>query len=894
MKENELQEIRDLCPYPFEVLEGKIIACELVKLACQRFINFLQREEMYFDLEDVKRKIRITESLKHFKGEYAGSNFILEPFQKFVYCAVYGIKWKKNKHRVTRTVILSMGRKGGKAIDINTPVPTPQGFKPMKDIMVGDDVYDENGRPTKVIATTDIMYNHNCYKLTFGDNTNIIADAGHQWFVKDRELERHHKDRSEYVITTEDLAQSRIGHMRKDQKGMEYRFRIPMAKPLEGIHKELPLDPYVLGVWLADGSKGKPEITEDIREPFIIDKVSQRIGMYSSCRQKKNSFGTTYYFRDSTGLKPKLKQLGIYTDKRIPRIYMEASVSQRLELLQGLMDADGYIDKRGYMEISQTKQDLALDILELIRSLGIKVSARLKTTKLNGKECLPTMRMNFFTDKTLPCFTLPRKYEKLKDNLNKRMLWKTITKIEEVESVPVKCIEVDSPNHLYLAGKECFVTHNSSLISAMAINALFEEASAQCIVAANSASQAGILFKMAQKYLKSLDPKNKYFRQYRDRIIFDKTSSEIRVVSADASRLDGLDCSFFVQDETAAAPSSEVWDVLEQSAGSRAQPLAVSCTTRGFNLSGFYKELEDSAIEVLKGVKEDDSLFTLIYTLDDGDDYEDPKVWKKCQPNLGVSVFPEFMEQQITKGKNTPTQQYSIMTKVFNCWQSSSENWIQMDYIWKSMQKFDLEQFRNEFCYVSFDLASVNDLTCLGCMIPYGDKFYIKLKYYLPHDSLKGNPNEERLKRWAKDGYLTVTEGNVTDYDYVIRDIDSIQVITPIIKIAYDQWNSQSTAIELTSKGLPLQPYSQSLQSMNLPTKTLENMILSGKIVFDKNPITAWCFENAKTKYDSLDNVRIIKNSYTQKIDGAITSIMLMGGYLTSEHYDCSIMGTTC
>ena len=542
-----IEKVKDITTYPWDVVEGKIIACELVKLACQRFINFLQRDDMYFDFDDVEKKIHITESLKHFKGEYAGQSFLLEPFQKFVYCAVYGMKWKKNHHRVTRTVILSMGRKGGK----------------------------------------------------------------------------------------------------------------------------------------------------------------------------------------------------------------------------------------------------------------------------------------------------------------------------------------------------------SSLISAMAINALLEEDCAQCIVAANSASQAGILFKMAQKYLKSIDPKGKHFRQYRDKILFDKTSSEIKVVAADASRLDGLDCSFFVQDETAAAPSSEVWDVLEQSAGSRAQPLAISCTTRGFNLSGFYKELEDSAIEVLKGVKEDDSLFTLIYTLDEGDDYEDPAVWKKCQPNLGVSVFPEFVEQQITKGKNTPTQQYSIMTKVFNCWQSSSENWIQMDYIWKSMQKVDITQYQNEFCYVSFDLASVNDLTCLGWMLPYGDKFYMKFKYYLPNDSIKGNPNEERLKRWAKEGYLTITEGNVTDYDYVINDIDKIQSITPIMKISYDQWNSQSIAIELTGKGMPLEPYSQSLQSMNLPTKTLENMILSGKVIIDKNPVTAWCFENAKTKYDSLDNVRIIKNSYTQKIDGAITAIMLIGGYLHGQHFDCNIMGTT-
>lgn len=432
----------------------------------------------------------------------------------------------------------------------------------------------------------------------------------------------------------------------------------------------------------------------------------------------------------------------------------------------------------------------------------------------------------------------------------------------------------------------------SSLLSAMALWALLEEPGAQCICAANSAAQATILFKMASNYLKSLGKGvDKMFRRYRDRIILDKTNSEIRVVSADASRLDGLNCSFYVEDETAAAPSSEVWDILEQSAGSRSQPLACSVTTRGFQLSGFYKELEDSAIEVINGVKNDDSIFAAIYCLDDEDDYTDQKNWIKCQPNLGVSVHEDFIKQQIVKAGNNPTQLYSIATKIFNRWQSSSDSWIPINHIWDSMKEVNVDDFKEEYCYISFDLASVCDLTCLGFMCEKDGRYYIKLWYYLPHDSIDGNENSEKYKRWAKQGWLTVTDGNVTDYDYVINDIKKIQDKTIIQKCPHDQWNATDMSIRLTELGIPLEPYSQSLQSMNLATKTFERLMLSGKIVLDKNPITAWCFENAKTKFDYLDNVRIIKNTNMQKIDGAIVAIMLIGGYLSDDHYNNDFEG---
>lgn len=433
----------------------------------------------------------------------------------------------------------------------------------------------------------------------------------------------------------------------------------------------------------------------------------------------------------------------------------------------------------------------------------------------------------------------------------------------------------------------------SSLLSIMSLWALFEENSASCVVAANSANQAKLLFNMASNYLKSIDKKGKLFRRYRDRILFDKRNSEIKVVASDASRLDGLNCSFFVEDETAAAPDSSIWDILESSQGSRTQPLACSCTTRGFQLSGFYHDLEQGAIEVLNGVKEDDTLFACIYTLDEDDDYKNPDVWIKAQPNLGVSCTKEFIEQQVVKAKNNPVQELSIRTKIFNQWVSSSDSWIILEHIYKSMQKVNLEDYQDYFCQVSFDLASVCDLTALCCMIPMDDKFIYKLWYFLPHDSIENNPNSERYKRWIQQGYLIETNGNVTDYDLVLNEIMKINDTSTITKISYDQWNATDIAIRLTELGMPLEPYSQSLASMNMPTKTLERFILGGQVVIDNNPITLWCFENAKTKFDYNDNVRIIKNSVMQKIDGVVAMIMAMGGYLKDEHFDNEIGGIT-
>ena len=433
----------------------------------------------------------------------------------------------------------------------------------------------------------------------------------------------------------------------------------------------------------------------------------------------------------------------------------------------------------------------------------------------------------------------------------------------------------------------------TSCISIMAIKALLEENNAQVIVAANSASQASILFKMASSYLKSLGGKvDKLFRRFRDRIMFDKTDSSMRVVSADASRLDGLNCNFAVVDEISQAPNSDVYDVLESSMGSRQQPLMCCCTTRSNNQSGFYKELEQSGIDVMRGLKQDDSVFCLVYTLDDGDDCEDEKVWKKCSPNLGISVSEDFYRQQITKMKNNPSQTTAIMTKVFNVWTSTSNVWIPQSYTFKVMDKVRMDDFKDKLLYLSFDLASTSDLTCLSAMYENNGIYYFKNWYYLPQEALKTSTNKDNYKKWQRQGFLTVTQGNVTDYDYVMNDIQKLQDNSEgIVRISYDSWNATDFTIRLTESGFNMKPYSQSIGSMNRPTKAIERLIMEGKnIVIDKNPITLFCFENSVPKSDYNDNIKIIKESYENKIDGVIAIIMNYGGFQEENHYDGSLI----
>lgn len=348
--------------------------------------------------------------------------------------------------------------KTGKALALDTPIPTPSGWTTMGDLKAGDVIFDEEGKPCEVLMATGVQMNRTCYRVEFSDGTSIVADAEHLWATN------AHGSRETKVVNTETIRDTLHYGTKKWNT-----HSITNTLPIETPEADLPIPPYVFGVWLGDGNCRHPQITvgEQDRDETIanierdygvfcgIPKVDTRTGAYTvrlftdRCRTRKDS------------VQAKMIRMGVLgkEQKFIPDIYLRASIAQRTALLQGLMDSDGTISKTGGLELTTSYPPLRAGIMELLRSLGFKPSGNVKKTSAKD-----SFRIRFHTDTGAPPFRLARKAARLRatePEKRARSNSRQITAVVPVESVPVKCIQVSSPNKLYLAGEGMIPTHNT-------------------------------------------------------------------------------------------------------------------------------------------------------------------------------------------------------------------------------------------------------------------------------------------------------------------------------------------------------------------------------------------------------------------------------------------------
>lgn len=411
------------------------------------------------------------------------------------------------------------------------------------------------------------------------------------------------------------------------------------------------------------------------------------------------------------------------------------------------------------------------------------------------------------------------------------------------------------------------------------------EDGAEVDLAANSREQANIAFDFCYTFAKQLDPKGKLITSKLKGITFKPNQSKLNVFAADASKLDGFNASFGLVDEYHSSKDGKVRDVIKSSMGMRQNPHLCTITTAGFDKTLPCYHLRQTCIEILNGLKDDDSMFIAIYSLDDKDDWTDENVWAKCSPNLDITVTKKYIKEQIQSALNNPSEEVGVKTKTLNMWCNSANVWINDNYITKATKAFELSDFKREICYVGVDLSATSDLTAVSYLIPKDDIYYFKVKYYLPESCLYDNPNKELYKQWQRSGELTITSGNVTDYDCITKDLIQARSQVRLYKIAYDKWNATQWAIDATEKSLPLEEYSQAIGNFNQPTKEIERLILSGKVVIDNNEITRWCFRNVTIKEDANANAKPIKGDKMKKIDGVIAMIQSLGIYLQNPIY---------
>ena len=416
------------------------------------------------------------------------------------------------------------------------------------------------------------------------------------------------------------------------------------------------------------------------------------------------------------------------------------------------------------------------------------------------------------------------------------------------------------------------------------------EANAEVILAANSREQAAICFSHVSKFSKKLDPKSQYIKAYRNEVKYE--NNIVKCVAADSSKLDGLNASCVILDEFHAAKTSNVYDVLKSSQGMREQPLFIIITTAGFDKKSPCFSLRSTAKEILQGLKEDDTQFIAIYTLDLSDDYKNSKNWVKSNPNLGITIKSSFIKDEVNKAKNNTSLETGVKTKNLNMWCDTITTWIADKYILQSSKKLSFEDINKDETEITvgIDLSSNIDITAVAYMWVKDEKYNFIVKYYLPEDSLNSSNDREYYKIQHNKGNLTLSAGNVVDYDFILKEILDINKDHFIGKIAYDTWNSTQFAISATNNYLKLEPYSQTVSNFNRPTKEFERLMLQNKVVLDNNEVTRWMLGNVYLRQDLNGNVKPDKSKKDKKIDGVIAMLMCLGVYLNSPHYNVTII----
>lgn len=343
------------------------------------------------------------------------------------------------------------------ALALDTPIPTPGGWRTMGDLSVGDFVFASDGSPTRVVKTTGEFTDRRCFRVTFRDGTHLTASAGHMWST--RVVGSAAKER---VRTTLEMFED------------GRKFSVPPSGAVQYPESDLPIDPYVLGYWLGDGDARNATITvaEDDADGFVQNITARgytvrecavtghRSPLYyvSIPGSGKGRFATEDHASPVSGLKVRLRRLGLLSNKHIPAEYMRGSIEQRRDLLRGIADSDGWASRdRGSVCIGTNKRAFAEQIVELVRSLG--ESPHISTSQDTRQRTGEYLRVGW-TPTLFNPFQMGRKRDRVPLNLRRRT---TITSIVEVDPVPVKCIAVEHDSHLFLAGEGAKVTHNTHL-----------------------------------------------------------------------------------------------------------------------------------------------------------------------------------------------------------------------------------------------------------------------------------------------------------------------------------------------------------------------------------------------------------------------------------------------
>lgn len=422
------------------------------------------------------------------------------------------------------------------------------------------------------------------------------------------------------------------------------------------------------------------------------------------------------------------------------------------------------------------------------------------------------------------------------------------------------------------------------------------EQRAEVYGAAADRQQASIVFDVAADMVRMCPALNKRVKilASQKRLIYEPTNSFYQVLSAEAYSKHGFNVHGVVFDELHSQPNRKLYDVLTKGSGdARMQPLFFLITTAGTDTHSICYEVHQKAQDIIDGRKIDPTFYPVIYGADDTEDWTSPKVWKKCNPSLGETIGMDKVKTACESAKQNPGEENSFRQLRLNQWVKQAVRWMPMDKWDKCAFAVNEDDLRGRVCYGGLDLSSTTDITAFVLVFPpldEEDKYVIIPYFWIPEDTLDLRVKRDRVPYdvWERQGYLQTTEGNVIHYGYIEKFIESLGERFNIREIAFDRWGAVQMVQNLEGMGFTVVPFGQGFKDMSPPTKELMKLTLEQRIAHGGHPVLRWNMDNIFVRTDPAGNIKADKEKSTEKIDGAIATIMALDRAIRCGNNNCA------
>ena len=396
--------------------------------------------------------------------------------------------------------------------------------------------------------------------------------------------------------------------------------------------------------------------------------------------------------------------------------------------------------------------------------------------------------------------------------------------------------------------------------------------------------QASIVFNVAADMVRMCPALAKRVKilDSQKRLIYLPTGSIYQVLSADVGNKHGFNTHGVVFDELHTQPNRKLYDVMTKGSGdARMQPLYFLITTAGNDTKSICYEVHQKAKDLIEGRKIDPTFYPCIFGADEGDDWTDPKTWKKANPSLGITVGIDKVKAACESAKQNPAEENTFRQLRLNQWVKQAVRWMPMEKWDRCSFAANEDELEGRVCYGGLDLSSTTDITAFVLVFPPTDeegKFVVLPYFWIPEDNLDLRVRRDHVPYdlWEHQGFLQTTEGNVVHYGFIEKFIERLGEKYNIREIAFDRWGAVQMVQNLEGMGFTVVPFGQGFKDMSPPTKELMKLTLEEKIAHGGHPLLRWIIDNIFIRTDPAGNIKPDKEKSTEKIDGAVATIMAL------------------